>query len=254
MFKGYKEYKYLYETHLHTSAGSKCGRNTGEEMAKAAKDYGYTGIFVTDHNWNGNCAVPKDLPWEEWVDAYTRGYQDAKKTGDEIGLDVFWGMEATHQGMDFLLYGITPEWMKQHPQMREADVAMQYRLVHQDGGFVVHAHPFREEWYIPKILLYPDDVDAVEGINATHSNSHSKGHNDPEFDTKAIAYAKEHNLPMTAGSDIHAVDLYGGGMIFKRKIKDAMDYKTAVMEGDYLLTNGEVIYDRFGNVLETVKE
>ena len=48
-----KEYPYLYETHLHTSEGSACGRSTGREIAEACKEYGYAGIFVTDHNWGG---------------------------------------------------------------------------------------------------------------------------------------------------------------------------------------------------------
>lgn len=252
MFTGYKDYIYLYETHLHTSQGSRCGRNTGAEMARAAKEYGYTGIFVTDHNWGGNCAVDPTLPWEEWVDQYCKGYEDAKVEGDKIGLDVFWGVEASHQATDFLLYGITPQWLKDHPEMREADEKKQYELIHGADGFVVHAHPFREERYIPAIRLFPYAVDAVEGVNATHSNSHSKGHTNPRFDVRAIAYAREYGFPMTAGSDIHAIDLYGGGTIFKKKLNSINEYKGAIMEGEYILTNGEVIYDRFGNVLDEV--
>ena len=50
-------YPYLYETHLHTSQGSACGKAEGAQMARACKAAGYTGIFVTDHNWGGNTAV-----------------------------------------------------------------------------------------------------------------------------------------------------------------------------------------------------
>lgn len=32
-------YPFLYETHLHTCQGSRCGRNTGAEMAEAAKKW-----------------------------------------------------------------------------------------------------------------------------------------------------------------------------------------------------------------------
>ena len=32
-----KEYPFAYETHLHTSEGSACGRSTGAEMARACK-------------------------------------------------------------------------------------------------------------------------------------------------------------------------------------------------------------------------
>ena len=77
-----KEYPYLYETHLHTSQGSACAHNTGAQMARACKEYGYTGMFVTEHNWSGNTAVDRNLPWEEWVDQFHAGYEGAKAEGE----------------------------------------------------------------------------------------------------------------------------------------------------------------------------
>lgn len=91
-----REYPYLYETHLHTAEGSACGRNTGGEMAAACKEYGYAGIFVTDHNWGGNTAVDREKPWDEWVNEFCKGYESAKAEGDRIGLDVF---SATRRGI-----------------------------------------------------------------------------------------------------------------------------------------------------------
>ena len=90
------KYPYRYETHLHTSQGSACGKCTGEEMAEAYKEAGYTGIFVTDHFFYGNTAVDRSLPWEEWVESYCKGFEQAKKTGDRIGLQVFFGWEASY--------------------------------------------------------------------------------------------------------------------------------------------------------------
>ena len=48
---------YRYHTHVHTSLASACARNTGIEMVRAYKEKGYTGIFITDHFFNGNTAV-----------------------------------------------------------------------------------------------------------------------------------------------------------------------------------------------------
>lgn len=111
---------------------------------------------------------------------------------------------------------------------------------------VIHAHPYREEPYIPEIRLFPDYVDGVEGINATHSNSRSQSHNDPAYDARAIAYAKAHNFPMTAGSDIHSTDMLGGGVLTRRRLSSIQDYMDVIRSGDYMLTNGETVYDRFG--------
>lgn len=246
----YKEYRYLYETHLHTNQGSACARCSGEEMAKAAKEYGYAGIIVTDHNWGGNTCVDRSLPWEEWVEQFTAGYKSAYAWGREHDLDVFWGYEAGFHGTEFLIYGVSPEWMKAHPQLRTADIPEQYDLVHQTGGMVIHAHPYREEWYIPEIRLLPEYVDGVEGVNATHSNPKSTAHNDPQFDTRAIAYANSHGFPITAGSDIHNTNLFGGGVLFRRRLTSIQDYMDSIRSGDYILTNGVTYYDRFGNILE----
>ncbi len=245
-----EQYPYLYETHLHTSESSACAVSPGAYMARACKEYGYAGIFVTDHNWGGNTATDRNLPWEEWVDTFEQGYLQAAQEGARIGLDVFFGYEAGYQGTEFLIYGVDAAWLKAHPQIQYATVEEQYRLVHEAGGLVVHAHPFRAANYIPEIRLYPEWVDGVEGINATHSNSRSMTHNSAGFDKKAIAYAGEHGLPITAGSDIHSTDLFGGGVAFRRKIISARDYAQAVINGeDYILTNGEVWYDKFGNII-----
>ena len=58
-------------------------------MAVKYKEEGYTGIIVTDHFFNGNTTVPRDLPWEERVELFCKGYENAKAKGDEIGLDVY---------------------------------------------------------------------------------------------------------------------------------------------------------------------
>lgn len=246
-----ERYPYLYETHLHTSESSACARSTGAQMARACRDYGYTGIFVTDHNWGGNTAIDRRLPWDEWVDAFTLGYEHARTEGEQIGLDVFFGYEAGYQGTEFLIYGIDKAWMKAHPQLAYATVEEQYALVHEAGGLVMHAHPFREEFYIPEVRLYPQWVDGVEGVNATHSNPGSTAHNDSEFDGKAISYARENNLPMSAGSDIHGVHLFGGGVAFRRKLASGADYVQAILTGeDYVLTDGAKWYDKYGNVIE----
>lgn len=242
-----KEYPYLYETHLHTSQGSACAHNTGAQMARTCREYGYTGIFVTDHNWGGNTAVDRNLSWEAWTDRFVCGYQDAKAEGEKIGLDVFFGYESGYQGTEFLIYGVDGEWLKRTKAIEEATVEEQYALVHEAGGMVIHAHPFRQAPYIPKTRLYPEWVDGVEGINAAHESPKSIEHYHPEFDEKALAYAKEHELHVTAGSDIHVADLFGGGMAFKRKLRSGEDYVQAVLGGeDYVLTDGVDWYDRQG--------
>lgn len=223
------DFPYRYETHLHTREASACSQNTAEELVLAYKEAGYTGIMVTDHFYRGNCAIPRELPWEEWVEAYCKGYENAKAAGDKIGLQVFFGWEESHQGTDFLIYGLDKEWMKKHPELKEITVEEQYRLVHEAGGMVIHAHPYREAWYIPDIRLYPDSIDGVEIYNASHYGKKLREDDRSMYDVQASEYAAKYNLPPTGGSDIHSVNLLYGGMAFNRKLEDVQDYIRAVL-------------------------
>ncbi|MCI5701014.1 MAG: PHP domain-containing protein [Lachnospiraceae bacterium] len=243
-----KDYPYLYETHLHTNQSSACAHNSGYEMAKAAHEAGYTGIIVTDHNWGGNNCIDSSLSWKDWVLEFSKGYLDAKSYGDSHDFDVFFGYEAGYNATEFLIYGADTDWLIAHPEIRTATIEQQFDLIHDAGGMVIHAHPFREEWYIPEIRLFPDYVDGVEGINATHSSRKSTSHNKTEFDDKAVQYAREHHLPMTAGSDIHSTYLFGGGMAFKRRLTSVQDFCSAVLsDEDYVLTNGDFVFDKYGS-------
>ncbi|HKM03541.1 MAG TPA: PHP domain-containing protein [Lachnospiraceae bacterium] len=234
-----KTHPYVYETHLHTSQGSACAYSDGKEMANACKKAGYTGIIVTDHFFYGNCNINRKLPWKIWVEEFCKGYEDAKKQGDKIGLQVFFGWEAGYNGTEFLIYGLNKEWLINHPEIKDASVEEQFSLVHEGGGIVIHAHPFREESYIPEIRLFPKYVDGVEGVNSKHSCITSLSHNNPLFDELAKEYAKKYHLPMTAGSDIHDTDLLCGGMAFSRKLVDSNDFIKAILDREnYILLDG----------------
>lgn len=236
------DFPYLYDTHVHTRQASACGTCTGADMARAYKKAGYTGIMITDHFFYGNTAIDRNLPWENWVEAFYLGYADAKAEGDRIGLQVLWGWESGYRGTEFLIFGLNKEWLLAHPEIRDASIKEQYRLVHEGGGIVIHAHPYREEDYIDEICLYPEYVDAVEAVNACHSNPASTHHYGPLFDSKAKNYAREHHFPITAGSDAHFDDLLGGGMAFREKLRDIDDFVQAIYtRRDCLLTDGHIL-------------
>lgn len=220
---------YLYETHMHTSEGSACGRSAGVDMARAYARAGYTGIIVTDHFFYGNTRADRSLPWSDWVEAFCLGYEHVRAEGDKLGLQVFFGWESCYSGTEFLIYGPDKEWLLAHPEIKDATIEEQFRLVHEAGGIISHAHPCREAFYLSEIRLCPEYVDAVEGMNGGHSGrpgSFKEKH--LEFNEAAIAYAQKHHLPLTAGSDQHSVEMVYGGMIFPRKLKDIHDFAHAV--------------------------
>lgn len=248
-----REFVYKYETHLHTTEASACAKNSAEEMARACKEAGYTGIFTTDHAWGGNTSVDRTLPWEEWVRRFALGYRHAKEWGDKNELNVMFGYESGYNGTEFLIYGITPEWMAAHPELHDADIPTQRRIINSGGGIVIQAHPYRKEDYIPEIRLFPEYSDGIEGINATHSNHLSTAHNIAEWNDLAIELAKKHGKPMSAGSDVHSTTIFGGGIMTKTLISTPQDY-IKLLTGDemYLMTDGDRIYDRYGTLIKTL--
>lgn len=249
-----EDYPYLYETHLHTNQGSACGANTGAEMAKACKKAGYSGLFVTDHNWGGNTCINKELPWDRWISLYARGYYDAKKYGMANDLDVFFGMETGFNGTEFLVLGLLPEDFLDIPELRGGSVEDQYRLVHSKGGIVIQAHPYREEVYIPEVRVFPEFCDGLEGSNATHCCPRSKYHNNPKWDDLARKLANEKNKPMTAGSDIHGLDILGGGVAFKRRIRTAKEFINAITgDEDYVLADGRYWRNKRGDIISEME-
>ena len=217
---------YKYETHLHTKEGSACASAPATEMARAHKAAGYDGIFVTDHFFNANTAVPRELPWEERIDRFFLGYERAKEVGDEIGLKVWFGLEYTVYNADFLIYNMDKEFMKANEKLlMHTDERECFRTIREMGGFIVHAHPFRYDPYIHHISLYPHDVDAVEVINASH---------DPRnlYNELAKLYADSYGLVKTGGSDSHHLDkLFGGGIDVPEPINCPEDYLRLLREG-----------------------
>jgi len=233
---------YAYEMHCHTFQGSLCGIATGAAMARAYKKQGYTGLCITDHFFNGNCAVPRDLPWEERIDRFYWGYEDAKAEGDRIGLQVFFGVEFKPLGhaAEFLTYGLPREWWKAHPEMMGWDHEAYARAVHEAGGFIVHAHPFRKAPYLPPTTyLYPDCVDAVEVIN-TKQRFHEAVYN-----RQALEYAKKLDLPMTCGSDNHdgLPDATVGGIESPRILRDVEDLIALLRSREHQIRATELFRD-----------
>ncbi len=222
---------YKYETHLHTSQASACGVSSGAEMADAYKEAGYTGIIVTDHFFNGNTSIPYyKLSWKESVGLFCSGYEDAKKRGDEIGLQVFFGWEFNCETAEFLTYGLDKEWLLENGIIMSMGYPEYLEYIKKEGGFTVHAHPFRQRSYINKIELIPDYTGAVEIFNSGNSNT--------LFDERAKWYAESYGLAVTAGSDAHfAFDTQRSGVEVPYRLETVHDYISAVKNRDVVIIN-----------------
>lgn len=193
---------YLYELHQHTAACSACGCITPEELPYDLQQAGYAGCVLTDHFFHGNTAIRRNIPWADFVAAYEDAWLRAKAVGDRIGVDILFGIEeGVGDGKEVLLYGITPQFLYDHPELRErdgrnGDLAHLHKIVREAGGRVYQAHPFRVRDYIPR-PWEPLPAAYLDGIEAYN------GGNSPLDDLRAAHYADEVGLPIIAGSDAH---------------------------------------------------
>jgi histidinol phosphatase-like PHP family hydrolase len=212
---------YKYETHLHTSPTSACAVSTPRQQVMGYKELGYTGIIVTDHFVNGSSGCPRFIPWEDKMKYMIGGYEEAKKVGDEVGLDVFLGWEYSHFGTDFLTYGLGLDFLVQFTEMEDMTPREYCDVVHAYGGIVVQAHPFRTGWWIQSPRpVDPKLLDAIEVYNAAL---------DDETNAKAAAFAKEYSMAGIAGTDCHHHDItFFSGITLKKKAETIQDIMAAI--------------------------
>lgn len=213
---------YKYDTHVHTAEASGCATASGAEQARRYKELGYDGIIITDHFFNGNSAIHNYYDWYDRVRQFCKGYENAKAEGDKIGLKVFFGIEYSYFGTDLLTYGIDKDWLYQNDNIMDVSVYEYIKRVHDAGGIIVHAHPFREASYINEVKLMPKWVDGVEVYNA--------GNYDEKFNERAKWYAEQYNLPITAGTDNHHLTAERiSGICTEQSLESIEDYIDAVV-------------------------
>lgn len=233
---------YKYETHLHTKEASACASSFGKEYIAVYKGLGYAGIFVTDHFFGGNTCISRELSWEERIEKYCSGYEnalaEAQRQNAEDGGDfkVFFGLEQTFDGDDYLIFGLDKDWLLSHPEaetMRHKDF---FAAVNEAGGLMIQAHPFRLRNYIDAIHLHPRDVHGVEIYN---------GGNQQSENILAEAYAKSYDFPVTSGSDIHNINfaleektqdkMKLGGVAFETPLQSIADFVKRIKSKEGLI-------------------
>ena len=216
---------YLYETHMHTYPTSACARVSVREALEFYKSAGYAGVAITNHFIDGNIDVAlRGLPYDERIRSFFSACDEGAEIGNEIGLAVFPGLEMSHGGTDFLVYGIDCEWCLSHPEIQEMKKSEVLRNMEMDGALIIQAHPFREDGWIDHIRLYPRNIQGVEVFNA----------NRKDFENRlAEQFCENYNLIRFAGSDNHvgAGQWRFGGMATEEPLADVADFIAAVRDG-----------------------
>lgn len=185
---------YKYETHLHTFPVSKCGKASVRENLEFYKEQGFDGVFITNHFLDGNINIESSLSYEEKIDFYFSDYEEALSLADEINIKVFFGIESSYNGTDFLVYGLDKKWFKANPQIMTMNKREQLMYFMENDALVIQAHPFRQASYIDHIRLFPMCTHGAEIENACRTEAENE---------MAKLYAKHYEMIEFAGSDNH---------------------------------------------------
>lgn len=133
---------------------------------------GLDGIAITDHE-------------------NTNGWQEAVELGKKHNFLIVLGEEMKTTKGDVL--GL---FLKERIDGYKKDPRFVMEEIKKQGGLVVIPHPFHgSEGFKDDITKYLDLIDAIEVFNARKPGTAP--------DKKAMEFAKEHDLGMTAGSDSH---------------------------------------------------
>lgn len=227
---------YLYETHQHTAPCSRCASADPAALVRTLKAEGFSGVVLTNHFYHGNTGIHRHMAWADFVAAYEEDYLTAKAEGDKLDLDVLFGIEeGIGDGKEVLLYGITPAFLYDHPELGEGQgwgggsLPQLAAAVHGAGGLLFQAHPFRVRDYIPRPWEETDAryLDGVEVYNY---------HNTELENARAMQWAQKTGLLLSAGSDAHTADLPGRyGMAFPERIRTEAALAEALRREDYEL-------------------
>lgn len=219
--------KYKYQMHMHTFPCSACSHLDIKSLVCALYNGGYKGGVITNHFLRGNTGIDRSLPWNEFIAQFENDYVVGKRAARKLGLDLFFGIEeGVGGGKEIIPYGITPDILYRHPELRDADVALWHKIMQEEGCLLIQAHPFRERNYITSPGLL-SDIDGIEVYN--HCNT-------LDNNLEAEDAARNSNFILTSGGDAHTEDvLCRGGIETVFRIKNEKELVKVLKSGMYKL-------------------
>ena len=183
----------LFDMHAHTKGISKCCRVEAEEIVKRAKTAGIGGIILTNHYTE---SYVTDGDYEAFARRYVEEFHKTKRLGEQIGITVVFGIELTMEfdpAVHLLIYGVPEEFIIKNPTIFNLTQKELYRLVRENGGALVQAHPYRNN--VDRLL----DTDYLDGIEISCHPLYEGTHI-----SKLSPIAYNAGLILTVGGDYHA--------------------------------------------------
>ena len=221
--------KYTYELHSHTAEVSGCAEVPAAESYRMHESAGFDGIVITDHFYTDALNDRYSRVWEERAYGYMTGYRKMKELARD-GFTVMLGLEFRFHDSpnDYLIFGITPELLTASPDIDLYDKRQLRDWADEHGLLIVQAHPFRGSC-APAEPLFLDGVEVYNG-HPWHNSRNDM----------ALAFAEEHGLIQTSGSDFHHPGMLArGGIATDYPIRSERELVDVLKSGSYQLMKTE---------------
>lgn len=215
---------YLFDTHIHTSESSSCGRVTAADVVDRYRSLGYDGLIVTDHVNAYNFSKLGNT-YEEQARNWLNGYKAAKARGGD-NFTVILGMEIRflNHDNDYLVYGFDEDFIFSRDLAHFERLEDFLPFAEENGLTMYQAHPFRPNMTV----IYHRLLTGIEVYN---------GHGGHDSSNEiAYRWAKKYSLAMLSGSDFHGnTEMEPGGVYFNEMPRDSFDVARMLKNGEYTL-------------------
>jgi len=225
------------ELHIHSSSVSECSDVPEAVIVERYINAGYTSLVLTNHlskfTYKNKKFDHSDYNWEEKIDFYMNGYNIMKDAAGER-LNVILGVElrSNLDDNDYLIHGISEEFLRSYPNIMDDKLQNVSDAVHEAGGLLFQAHPFRNNMRVVKPVL----LDGIEVYN---------GHNGQESRNDiAYMWAEKFGLIKISGSDYHHKHhVIGAGIETDVPVTSGKQLVDILKSGNYtLIRSGAVPY------------
>jgi len=215
---------YKFEPHAHTAESSGCASISARMLVAAYHAAGFDSIAITDHMY-GYLLQRCKYDWDRCVDVFLKGYKNAKKHGDKLGLGVILGMElsfAASPGMDYLVYGISEKFLRANPDLPLLTLKEFFGL-YSNELLIIQAHPFR----YGNELVYHQYLHGVEihNGNPRHVNCNKKA--------KALCKSRPKLCPIAASDTHEAGDVGRGWIELMRPVHESAQLRDMILNREY---------------------
>lgn len=172
----------LFDMHIHTTLHSPDSSMDPADLVRRALEIGLNGVVITEHDW-----------------LWTQDEQGELRRAAPRLL-IFSGVEVSAREGHFLCYGVTDPMRLR----RGIGVAELCREVHQQGGVVVAAHPFR--WGQPFDEILREEQPELDGLEMMSSNMDD---NCRRLAAELVAAPGMRPLAQLGNSDAHEAEVVG---------------------------------------------